>query len=86
MFDSAWNLLLKYHRLPNVEHQLHARRRAGCPAARVTPQRVSCMRLLGATPIPQDPMDSVDMMEHMVRLHLDHKPHWNSLDLPVSRT
>jgi hypothetical protein len=26
------------------------------------------------------------MMKHMVRLHLDHKPHWNSLHLPVSLT
>ena len=43
-------------------------------------------RLLGATPLPQNGTYPLDMMENMVRLHLNHKANWNPLYVSLGRT
>jgi hypothetical protein len=40
-------------------------------------------RLSVAAPFLQYLAYTLDMMEHVVGLHLDHEPHWHSFNLPV---
>jgi hypothetical protein len=53
--------------------------RPGIPS----PWSVRCRRLLGATPFLQYIAYPLDMMEHVIRLHLDHEPDRHSFNLPV---